>query len=892
MGRTVRCVRAAVGSVAFLLAACGGGGADPPAPTPVAGGPEITIAAFAPAHGEVGASVEVTGSALDRVTSAHIGGVAAVFSVHSDSTMRLTVPVGAQSGPIELAGGGRVIRSAADFVVMRIPDVASVQPASLFVPGRLTISGTDLDLVTQARLNDRLLTIASQSQTALELDVPNGVATGYVVLLSSDGTARQVAQPTVVLEPLRIDTIAPTTVARGLALSITGSALDRAQVVRFANGAHGAIAARSAATQITVTVPSDAVSGAVTILGDRGDSATSGQSVTVVARIVVDGTGSRIVAAGETITLSGSGFEEVARVMVGAVEAAIVDRGDTHLSFAVPAGVACGDITLTSPSQPAVPAGRLVVGAGCTLRFEGTEVAQVLAQPSTDPYQRLVPGKETLVRAFVVAETEGVASPPVHVVGFNGASTLGSVPMTGPPTVPVLAAGAPLSDALRYEASRTFNATLPAEWVQDGLRVRIEVDSGQRDGDAIATEIVPRIGTATRLDVIVVPLVSASFVPTVPPVQEVLDELIRRLPVRADRITVAVRAPYTLTSVTDGLDTSGEWSAALKELYELARSEAPDKHYYGIVRPAGGSIAGIGYIGAPAAVGWDSGTGWRRTMTHELGHNFNRRHAPCGAVSGADASYPYSGGAMSATALFDSIADEIFAPTGYADGTDVMGYCGGSWFSDYNYREVQRFLEAQPRADAAVASALGETSLIAVSGTLGADGVAWSPVRASRGVAPAGSNGEYRLRLRTRAGTDVEVPFDAFEVDHADPPQRHFHVVMPDPGPLASVEVRRGDAAIPARGGERVAAAAAPGAPAVQAIVGWREVGSRLELGWNAATHPFASVTHVGGGKRTVLALGLRGGRAKVDLTGLPRGGRFELSLSDGLNAELITLSR
>jgi hypothetical protein len=38
--------------------------------------------------------------------------------------------------------------------------------------------------------------------------------------------------------------------------------------------------------------------------------------------------------------------------------------------------------------------------------------------------------------------------------------------------------------------------------------------------------------------------------------------------------------------------------------------------------------------------------------------------------------------------------DTVISPSGLSD---VMGYCGGAWFSDYNLREVQRFLEARPQ---------------------------------------------------------------------------------------------------------------------------------------------------------------------------------------------------
>ncbi|MFM2400089.1 MAG: hypothetical protein RL341_2246, partial [Pseudomonadota bacterium] len=43
---------------------------------------------------------------------------------------------------------------------------------------------------------------------------------------------------------------------------------------------------------------------------------------------------------------------------------------------------------------------------------------------------------------------------------------------------------------------------------------------------------------------------------------------------------------------------------------------------------------------------------------------------------------------------------------------------------------------------------------------------------------------------------------------------------------------------------------------------------------------------------RTVLALQARGGKASVDVSALPRGGAFEVGLSNGLNVQTLTLAR
>jgi hypothetical protein len=69
------------------------------------------------------------------------------------------------------------------------------------------------------------------------------------------------------------------------------------------------------------------------------------------------------------------------------------------------------------------------------------------------------------------------------------------------------------------------------------------------------------------------------------------------------------------------------------------------------------------------------------------------------------------------------------------------------------------------------------------------------------------------------------------------------------------------------------------------------EQGGMLTLRWDAARHPYLTVTHVGAA-RSVIAIDLQGGSATVPTAALPAGGRFEFGLSDGLNTERALLER
>jgi hypothetical protein len=163
-------------------------------------------------------------------------------------------------------------------------------------------------------------------------------------------------------------------------------------------------------------------------------------------------------------------------------------------------------------------------------------------------------------------------------------------------------------------------------------------------------------------------------------------------------------------------------------------------------------------------------------------------------------------------------------------------------------------------------------------------------VQALRGV-PAYGTGDYILRLVTRDGRTIDHPFDADLVDHAMPPERHFAVAVLNPGPLERIEVWRGGARVAPTGALATVQRVRPGL-GEPITVDWSESGGRVTMRWNTAAASHVSVTHVLNGERTVLALQRHGGSIEVETAALPPGGTFEFSLSDGLNARLVTVQR
>jgi IPT/TIG domain len=885
-----------------VLSACGNGneGGNQSSNVVSISGPAAAITSFVPAAGPVGTEIIVSGNGLNQVIAAKIGSVTATFSIDSATQMRVIVPAQAAGGRIEISTPAGVALSSGNFTLttssnVPIPAAQSVLPASVLAGGRISVSGANLDQVSQARLGATVLAIVSRSTTTLVLEIPPGAVSNFLTLVDTGGTARQSSLFVTVLGPMSIASFSRNVIARGQMLTLSGVNLDRATTVIFGGGSSTPVLTRNGGTSVTVAVPGTAASGAVTVSAGGVDVATSSNVLTIVDPIVVT-PATYNVSAGAPVVVNGSGLAAVTLVTEGGVPATINSQSATQLVFTPPAGVNCDSILLLSASQDPVFAGTIVLGGGCSLRTASVDFAQVMSQAYNDAFLRIVPAKETWVRAFVVSDFAGVPAPAMRAVGFSGNTPVGSVALNGPVILPVLPANGTVPSSLRDNDVVSYNAELPASWIANGLKVRIEIDSLQTSGGVNIIDSTPPIGGEAAIDVVLVPLISGNNLPIMPSLAEVTDELTRRLPVARGRIRVALRAPYTLTSVTNGVDTSAEWSAAIAELENLRDQEAPAKQYYGMVRPiVSAGIAGIGYLNsvgssspALSALGWDATrTDWRRTMVHEFGHNYSRYHAPCGGPASPDPNYPYPGGTLGSTPLFDSIANRVIAPT---NQTDIMGYCGGSWFSDYNLREVQRFLEMRPQPALALASA-APADTITISGVIDGSGVRLAPVRAVKGRASSAPSGRNVLRISTRGGEIIERPFEAAEVDHAEG-ENHFLVSIPDPGEITGIEVLRDGRQLPVATAQVPRPLRAAGAVVSGPWAGAKLNNGKLFVTWNTQATAYATVTLLVNGTRHTLALNADGGLIVVPVSGLPEGGTLEVSLSDGLNARVVTMAR
>ena len=318
----------------------------------------------------------------------------------------------------------------------------------------------------------------------------------------------------------------------------------------------------------------------------------------------------------------------------------------------------------------------------------------------------VVADRRGLLRLFVTLTGDHSYSPPDLRVELLG---------RGPSLDTVLTQAHP--EVLgRLDESRlaySYNLEIPAEYVMPGLAARVHYESEQRGvggSDLFQFDVRETRTFRQRL----VPVVSTrrphldptEWVRAQSPESPAMEMHGVLLPF-ADREITHRAAFYTDNDLVGDVVA---WYRVLGEINLLQTQEGTGAYYYGVVAlpPGYHGPVGIAFSPGRAAVGYnDPGT-----FTHEVGHNLNLGHAPCGGAGGPDPRYPYRGGVIGRWG-WDPNTGRLVAP----NSPDVMGYCqGNDWISWYHFN---RALEHRLR----IGESVGVTGpVLYVWGTVDASG--------------------------------------------------------------------------------------------------------------------------------------------------------------------------
>ena len=801
-------------------------------------------------------------------------------------------------------GGGDTVVATTSGTPVLVPAVTAVSAANVAVGGSLVVTGTNLSRVTAFQVGGVNVAASASSDSSVTLAMPGVPVTGALSLVSASGTATTSYNVNVYL-PQSVISVAPATGGVGSSVTIAGGGMGTVTAVQFGNGAAATPQSQTAGS-VTVVVPAGAATGALTVRGPYNDVISS-DTYTVLASVAVTSITSAVNGATLSVTLQGSNLDQVSSATVGSTPAVIVSASASQLLLSAPAS-ATGSVMLSAASRIAVNAGTV-----SAFTLGSIDFAQVLNLNSSNAALRLTRGKPAAVRVSVLATQTGQASPAVilNATAANG-SNLGSITMSGPSVLP--------TSKSDYSFNGNFSAVLPSGWILPGVRVRVTAVGN--DGMQVSQEAAPVVASAAKIHLVLVPLSTDDGVAQLPDAELIRAALTRVYPYAAENISITTRAPL---SVPGSSMADSWWSATLEALNDKRAQEDSGAYYYGFVpKMSSTRAAGLAYINPPgssnaftAAIGLDarfnsiasvdpfgnSWPEWLTTLVHELGHNHSLQHVACGGPANAATDYPYPNGELGPQPLYNSsyagsIGQLSKAVYGVTPMKDVMSYCSGAWFSDYSYVRVQQFLERRSTQITgsnvlAASMSVAEHGYLTISGRITPSGVGLRPAVASSvriGAAASGSGHAYTLRVLTASGQTIDLPFDAVSVaDHGGNAMSHFRVSFANPGDISDVQVLANGKALaklerPARRSK--AAANDATFDAVQS-------GGKLALAWNAQAEPYAAVLHVAAdGRKTVVASDLTGGKASVDVSALPAGGRFEVSLSSSVGARLLKVQR
>ncbi len=264
------------------------------------------------------------------------------------------------------------------------------------------------------------------------------------------------------------------------------------------------------------------------------------------------------------------------------------------------------------------------------------------------------------------------------------------------------------ASSVENDLKTTFQIFVPASAMAGSLRYSVEVDECADQSGTAGQARFPASGdidlgvkTTGGLKIKVIPLEFNSLLPDTSPTALAVyaDEMATEYPI--SDLSITVGDTLTATSPID-------WSGMLDQVRAKRSADKPaaDVYYFGLIKPAdtlrtycqSSCTTGIGFV-VTSATGTTAGSGRAavgvgfadktsaQTMSHEVGHNHGRNHAPCstaGTITGVDPNFPYTNGSIGSWG-FDYRTQALLDPAKYSD---IMGYCNNKWMSDYTYSGI------------------------------------------------------------------------------------------------------------------------------------------------------------------------------------------------------------
>ena len=484
--------------------------------------PTPNIASLSVGSGAIGSTVAISGTnfgATQGVSTVTFNGLSAgVVPGWSDTSIFVTVPVGATSGNIVVTVGG-VASNGVNFFVTDLPVIASLAPTTGPVGTSVTITGTHFGTLrgtSVVTFSGVLGTPTTWSDTSITLPVPQGAPSGPVTVTIPGFTSNGV-NFTVTAPPPSITSLNPTSGLVSNSVTITGTNFlspQGAPGVSF-NGIPSA-ASSWTSTSITTFVPNGATTGPVVVT--VSGVASNGVNFTVIPPPAIIGVSPPSAPVGVPVTIMGSNFgttQGSSKVSFNGTTAVPTSWSDTSIQVPVPSGAASGNVVVTVagvgsnglnftvlPSPPSITSLNPTSGGvlnyvtisganfgasrgSSTVTFNGTPDNPNFSSWNSVSITTLVPAGATTGNVVVTVGGQSsnamlftVTKPTPSITSLNPTSGLAGTPVTITGTN---------FTAIQGTSTVTFNGTLatPTSWSTGNITV--PVPTGATSGNTVVT---------------------------------------------------------------------------------------------------------------------------------------------------------------------------------------------------------------------------------------------------------------------------------------------------------------------------------------------------------------------------------------------------------------------
>ena len=362
----------------------------------------------------------------------------------------------------------------------------------------------------------------------------------------------------------------------------------------------------------------------------------------------------------------------------------------------------------------------------------------------------LVAGEDALLRVFVTAAmetTEGIPDVRARFYLNETERHVADIPGGSTPIPTEINEG---------DLATSANAEIPGRIVRPGLEMVVEIDpDGVLDASLGVASRIPREGRLAVevrempvLDLTVIPFLwnsdpDSAIIGLVegmaadPEGHALLEDTRVLLPVAG--LDVTARAPVA--------STSNNVFNLLAQTEAIRVLEGGGGHYMGMMSGDVTAAGGVAFLSGRSNFSRPSS----ETVAHELGHNMSLSHAPCGARSHLDPSFPYPDGTIGAWG-YDFRRGRLVP----ASRKDHMSYCDPTWTSDYHFTNALSHRLADEGASGAVHAAAPVRSLL-LWGGVDTTGTPFLNPAFVADAPPAlpDSAGDYTVTGRDASGRDL-----------------------------------------------------------------------------------------------------------------------------------------